>query len=60
MSNLFPHTRLVNEATDGLDAPGAYAFSIDDRFGNFRERGSGFLFDVGGSTKLLNQDPYDF
>jgi hypothetical protein len=58
--NLFPYTRLVHNATDGLDAPGAYAFSIDDRFGNYQNRASGFLIDVGGSAKLLNQTPYDF
>jgi hypothetical protein len=58
--NLFPYTRLVHNATEGLDAPGAYAFSIDDRFGNYQNRASGFLIDVGGSSKLLNQNPYDF
>ncbi len=58
--NLFPYVRMVHNATDGVDAPGAYAFSIDDRFGNFQSRGSGFVIDVGGSTQLLNRDPYDF
>jgi hypothetical protein len=58
--NLFPYTRFVHNPTDGLDAPGAYAFSIDDRFGNFQNRASGFVIDIGGSGHLLNQEPYDF
>jgi hypothetical protein len=58
--NLFPYTRFVHNPTDGLDAPGAYAFSIDDRFGNYQNRASGFLIDIGGKSHLLNQDPYDF
>ena len=58
--NLFPYARLVHNAVDGVDAPGAYSFSIDDKFGNFQSRGSGIVIDVGGSTHLLNQDPYDY
>jgi hypothetical protein len=58
--NLFPYVRMVHNGTEGVDAPGAYAFSIDDRFGNYQSRASGFIIDVGGSTKLLNRDPYDF
>jgi hypothetical protein len=58
--NLFPYARLVHSANGGVDAPGAYSFSIDDRFGNFQSRGSGFIIDIGGSTKISNRDPYDF
>jgi hypothetical protein len=57
--NLFPYSRLVHNPGDGVDAPGAYSFSIDDKFGNFGGRGSGILVEVGGNTHLLNQDPYD-
>jgi len=55
--NLFPYGGLIHHA---LDAAGAYSFSIDDRFGNFQSRGSGFIIDIGGSTKILNRNPYDF
>jgi hypothetical protein len=57
--NLNPYTRLVHNATDGLDAPGAYSFSIDDRFGNFQGRASGFIVDLGGKSVLPNQEAYD-
>jgi len=57
--NLFPYSRLVHNPIDGVDAPGAYSFSIDDKFGNFGSRGSGIVLDIGGSTHLLNHDPYD-
>jgi hypothetical protein len=57
--NLFPYARLVHNAVDGVNAPGAYSFSIDDKFGNFGGLGSGILVEVGGNTHLLNQDPYD-
>jgi hypothetical protein len=58
--NLFPYSRLVHNPVDGVNAPGAYSFSIDDKFGNFQSRGSGIVIDVGGSTHLLNKDPYDY
>ena len=58
--NLFPYVRFIHNATDGVDAPGAYAFSIDDRYGNYQNRASGFLIDVGGSKNLLNKTAYDF
>jgi len=57
--NLFPYARLVHNAVDGVNAPGAYSFSIDDKFGNFGGLGSGILVEVGGNTHLLNQNPYD-
>ncbi len=57
--NLFPYSHLVHNPVDGVDAPGAYSFSIDDKFGNFGGRGSGILVEVGGNKHLLNQDPYD-
>jgi hypothetical protein len=55
--NLFPYGKLIH---DHLDARGAYSFSIDDRFGNFQSRGSGFIIDIGGDQKILNRNPYDF
>jgi hypothetical protein len=58
--NLDPYTRLVHNPIDGIDAPGAYSFSIDDRFGNFSGRGSALIIDVGGSAALQNKEPYDF
>lgn len=55
--NLFPYGNLVHY---GVDALGAYSFSIDDRFGNYQNRASGFVIDAGGSSTLLNKQPYDF
>jgi hypothetical protein len=57
--NLFPYSHLVHNPVDGVNAPGAYSFSIDDKFGNFGGLGSGILVEVGGNTHLLNQNPYD-
>jgi hypothetical protein len=58
--NLNPYTRLVHNKVDGLDAPGAYSFSIDDRFGNFQNRASGFIVDLGGLEVLPNKEAFDF
>ena len=57
--NLNPYTRFVHNPDDGLDAPGAYSFSIDDLFGNLQSAGSGFIIDVGGKAALPNQEAYD-
>jgi hypothetical protein len=54
--NLNPFARFVHYE---IDAPGAYSFSIDDRYGNFGGRGSGILINVGGSSLLDNKDPFD-
>jgi len=54
--NLNPFARFVHVE---IDAPGAYSFSIDDRYGNFGGRGSGLQINVGGSSLLDNKDPYD-
>jgi hypothetical protein len=56
--NLNPYTRLVHNATEGVNAV-AYSFSIDDKYGNYRERASGFIVNLGGSSSLLNQQAYD-
>ena len=53
--NLFPYVGLVHNATWGVDAPGAYSFSIDDRYGNYQNRGSGFSVDIGGGKHLLTR-----
>jgi hypothetical protein len=57
--NLNPYVRFIHNSDDGLDAPGAYGFSIDDRYGNFQSRASGFIVDVGGKAAMLNKEPYD-
>ena len=56
--NLNPFTRLIHSKTDGIGAT-AYSFSIDDKYGNFRDASSGFIIDAGGTTALENQQPYD-
>jgi hypothetical protein len=56
--NLDPYTRLIHSPTDGVDAV-AYSFSIDDKYGNYRDAASGFIVDAGGVTALENQRPYD-
>ena len=62
--NLNPYARVIHDK-DGLDAPGAYSFSIDDFYGNFGGPGSNLLIVVGNSNyplpnkKLPNPEPYD-
>lgn len=53
-----PYTRLIHSPTDGVGAV-AYSFSIDDKYGNFRDASNGFVVDAGGVTALINQRPYD-
>jgi F5/8 type C domain len=74
--NLNPYARLVHapgtrrwEGTppEGLDAPGAYAFSIDDFYGNFGGPGSNLIIGLGApvkgsvrnNTRQPNPEPYD-
>lgn len=57
--NLNPYTRLVHDSgKDGLGSV-SYSFSIDDKYGNFRDAASGFTVDAGGVTALENKRPYD-
>lgn len=56
--NLDPFTRFIHNTTDGVAAV-AYSFSIDDKYGNFRDASSGFLIDAGGVSALENPAPYD-
>jgi hypothetical protein len=56
--NLDPYTRLIHGTMDGVGAV-AYSFSIDDKYGNFRDASSGFIIDAGGTSALENQRPYD-
>lgn len=56
--NLNPFTRLIHDPTDGINAV-AYSFSIDDKYGNFRDEGTGLIIDVGGNSYLPNKVPYD-
>ncbi|UZR29746.1 hypothetical protein [Methylococcus mesophilus] len=56
--NLNPYTRLVHNVKDGIGSV-SYAFSIDDKYGNFRDAASGFTIDAGGVTALENKRPYD-
>lgn len=57
--NLNPFARFVHNPDNGLHAPGAYSFSIDDFYGNFGGPGSTLLIDVGDIKSLPNQDPFD-
>jgi len=57
--NLNPFTRFVHNVDEGLAAPGAYSFSIDDFYGNFGGPGTGMIIDVGGTAFLPNQNAYD-
>jgi hypothetical protein len=57
--NLNPFARFVHNREDGLAAPGAYSFSIDDFYGNFGGQGSTLLIDIGGTTELPNKEPFD-
>jgi hypothetical protein len=52
-------TRFVHNLDDGLAAPGAYSFSIDDFYGNFGGPGTGLIIDVGGTGHLPNKNAYD-
>lgn len=56
--NLNPFARLIHDPKEGIDAV-AYSFSIDDKYGNFRDEGLGFIINVGGNTYLPNKTPYD-
>jgi hypothetical protein len=56
--SLDPYTRLIHSPQDGVAAV-AYSFSIDDKYGNFRDASSGFVVDAGGTTALLNKQPFD-
>jgi hypothetical protein len=56
--NLNPYTRLIHSTTDGVGAV-AYSFSIDDKYGNFRDASLGIVVDAGGTSALDNQKPYD-
>jgi hypothetical protein len=56
--SLDPYTRLIHSTRDGVAAV-AYSFSIDDKYGNFRDASSGFIVDAGGTTALQNKQPYD-
>ena len=56
--NLNPFTRLIHSPKDGIGAV-AYSFSIDDKYGNFRDASLGFTVDAGGTTALKNQHPFD-
>jgi len=57
--NLNPFTRFVHNVEEGLAAPGAYSFSIDDFYGNFGGPGTEMLIDVGGTSFLPNKNAYD-
>jgi hypothetical protein len=49
----------VHNYDDGLAAPGAYSFSIDDFYGNFGGPGSTILIDVGDFQTMKNKEPFD-
>jgi hypothetical protein len=56
--NLDPFTRLIHNKKDGIGAT-AYSFSIDDKYGNFRDASLGFIVDAGGTNALENKQPFD-
>ncbi|MGD9592904.1 MAG: hypothetical protein AB7V32_10325, partial [Candidatus Berkiella sp.] len=56
--NLNPFTRLIHNPNEGIDAV-AYSFSIDDKYGNFRDEGTGLIINVGGNTFLPNKTMFD-
>ncbi|WP_295441499.1 hypothetical protein [uncultured Thiodictyon sp.] len=56
--NINPYAYFVH-SPDGLAAPGAYSFSIDDFYGNFGGLGSTLIIQAGGYSTLPNQEPYD-
>ena len=57
--NLNPFARFVHNVDEGLAAPGAYSFSIDDFYGNFGGPGTGMIINVGGTKNLPNKNAYD-
>lgn len=56
--NLDPYTRFIHDETIGIGAV-AYSFSIDDKYGNFRDAASGFILNAGGNSALENKSPFD-
>lgn len=56
--NLNPYARVIHDP-DGLFAPGAYSFSIDDFYGNFGGPGSNLIIDVGGTSHMPNPETFD-
>src|SRR5262249_19063926 len=56
--NLNPFTHFVHDAS-GIDARGAYSFSIDDFYGNFGGFASTLIINVGGTTALPDKEPFD-
>jgi len=61
--NLNPFARFVHVndpgKVEGMDAPGAYSFSIDDFYGNYGGPGSTLIIDVGGTSQLINKSAFD-
>ncbi|HXJ81811.1 MAG TPA: hypothetical protein VMS64_24405 [Candidatus Methylomirabilis sp.] len=57
--NLNPYARFVHNTETGLDAPGAYSFSIDDFYGNFGGPGSTLIIEVGGTSQMPDKEPYN-
>ena len=57
--NLNPFARFVHNHDVGLDAPGAYSFSIDDFYGNFGGAASKLIIEVGGTSHMPNPEPFD-
>ena len=61
--NLNPFARFVHkdvpDTHEGLAAPGAYSFSIDDFYGNYGGPGTTLIINVGGTSGLVNRSPFD-
>lgn len=56
--SLNPFTHFIHNEKDGINAV-AYSFSIDDKYGNFRDQGDGFIINVGGDTAIENKSMFD-
>lgn len=59
--NLNPYVTGVKD-TNGVAALSGYSFSIDDLWGNYQDRASGFIVSIGGTgtpSVLLNGDTFD-
>jgi hypothetical protein len=50
-----PYVALIH-GPDYLNAPYAYAYSVDDAVGNMQTDGTGMIIAVGGTQRLPNQD----
>lgn len=53
--SLNPFTHFIHKDINAV----AYSFSIDDKYGNFRTKGSAFIVNAGGDSALINKSAFD-